>query len=147
MNAPAARIVLNRLFHSLLQQRQDGGLLRRQARNTPAQLGFRAVLERLEQRAIHVSIDNRGVDVALAADRLRFPNRCATCSMALVTLRLAAAFVSKSSNSLSASAASSPGPRSKILGSEIVTTRFPQIIVDVRRSNVVHIALFVDVLE
>src|SRR5436190_14426311 len=58
-------------LHPLLKQRQHGCLLGGQGGQRIAQFLFRPSLQRLDQRSIQVRIDNRGVNITLAADCLR----------------------------------------------------------------------------
>ena len=76
------------------------------------------------------------------------PSWAATCSIARITLRLAAASVSKLSNSLSASEASTvPAQVRKSLAVKASPAIILQIGVDVRRIDRLPLAFLVDVLE
>ena len=135
-------------FHSLLEERQHRRLFRRQPRERLPQFRFRALLQGCDQRTIHVGVDDRRMDVALAADRLGVSQSLRHSFDGFRDVSFGGGLRIEVFELLQGlSGQGGAGPRSKILGCKVLAADLPQVFVDVGRPDVMNRTLIVDVLE
>jgi hypothetical protein len=67
------RVAAGLSFHSLLKKGKHRRFFRRQPGQRAPQFHFSALLQGRDQRTIHVGVDDRRMDVALATDRPGIP--------------------------------------------------------------------------